>query len=185
MELSAAIHLLGDILGNVIAELESPELFATEERIRAAAKERRGGNAEAANQLKAEVEALDVNSARAVSSAFASYFDLVNLAEENQRTQQLAEREKKLHPNPINESVGEAITLLKREGVTPEQMQTLLDSLFIELVLTAHPTESRRRTIIGKLQRIAQMLDDLSCKKLSPRAQEKIREKIHAEIAAL
>jgi phosphoenolpyruvate carboxylase len=185
MELSAAIHLLGDILGNVIAELESPEIFAIEERIRAAAKDRRGGNVEAANQLKAEVEALDVNSARAVSSAFASYFDLVNLAEENQRTQQLAEREKILHPDPINDSVGEAIALLKRDGVTHEQMQALLDGLSIELVLTAHPTESRRRTIIGKLQRIAQMLDDLSCKNLSPRMQEKIHGKIHAEVAAL
>ncbi len=185
MELSAAIHLLGDILGNVIAELESPGIFAAEERIRAAAKDRRGGNAEAADQLKAEVEALDANSARAVASAFASYFDLVNLAEENQRTQQLVEREKKLYPNPTNESVGESIALLKREGVTPEQMQALLDNFSIELVLTAHPTESRRRTIMSKLQRIAEMLDDLSNRNFSPRTQERIREKIHAEVAAL
>jgi len=185
MELSASIHLLGDILGRVIAELESPELFATEERIRAAAKDRRAGNAEAANQLKAEVEALDSNAARAVASAFASYFDLVNLAEENRRTGQLADRERKLHPNPVNESVGEAVALLKKEGVTPAQMQALLDGLFIELVLTAHPTESRRRTIIGKLQRLAQMLDDLSNKNLSPRAQEKIHAKIYAEVVAL
>ena len=82
MELSAAIHLLGDILGEVISELESPELFAVEERIRAAAKERRGGNDEAAKQLEVEVKALDPNAARAVSAAFTTYFDLVNLAEE-------------------------------------------------------------------------------------------------------
>ena len=69
MELSAAIHLLGDILGEVISELESPELFAIEERIRSAAKERRAGNVQAEKQLKAEVEALDVDAARAVSSA--------------------------------------------------------------------------------------------------------------------
>ncbi len=173
MELSTAIHLLGDILGNVIAELESPEIFAIEERIRAAAKDRRGGNVEAADQLKVEIEALDANAARAVSSAFASYFDLVNLAEENQRTQQLVEREKKLHPVPIHESVSEAVALLKQEGVTPEQMQSLLDDLSIELVLTAHPTESRRRTIISKLQRIAQMLDDLSSVKSFRRARRK------------
>ena len=123
MELSAFIHLLGDILGNVIGELESPELFTVEERIRAAAKDRRVGNVGAAKQLEAEVEALDVDSARAVSAAFASYFDLVNLAEENQRTQQLTEREKKLFPNPLDESVGEAIAMLKKEGVTSEQMQ--------------------------------------------------------------
>ncbi|MDO9302510.1 MAG: phosphoenolpyruvate carboxylase, partial [Anaerolineales bacterium] len=179
------IHLLGDILGNVIGELESPDLFAIEERIRAAAKDRRGGNVRAAKQLEAQVEALDVDSARVVSAAFASYFDLINLAEENQRTQQLAEREKKLFPHPLDESVGEAIALLKKEGVTSEQMQTLLDGLSIELVLTAHPTESRRRTILGKLQRLARLLDDLSNENLSPRKQEKIHARIHAEVVAL
>ena len=64
MELSGAIHLLGDILGEVIGELEFPELFKTEERIRAAAKERRSGSVEAAKQLEAEIEALDVDTAR-------------------------------------------------------------------------------------------------------------------------
>ena len=83
MEISQAIHLLGDILGSVISELESQELFETEEHIRATAKDRRAGDAGAARQLAAEVEALDVNSARVISAAFAAYFDLVNLAEEN------------------------------------------------------------------------------------------------------
>src|ERR1041384_4185004 len=146
MELSAAIHLLGDILGEVISELESPELFAVEERIRAAAKERRGGNVEAARQLEAEVEALDPNAARAISAAFTTYFDLVNLAEEYQRVQQLRERARMLSPQPLKESVGDAIFLLKNDGVTSEQLQALLNQLSIELVLTAHPTEARRRT---------------------------------------
>ena len=69
MDLSGAIHLLGDILGEVISELESPEIFVTEERIRAAAKERRAGNAQAAKQLESEVKRLDLNVARAVSAA--------------------------------------------------------------------------------------------------------------------
>ena len=160
MDLSAAIHLLGDILGEVISELESPQIFAAEERIRAAAKERRSGNAEAEKQLEADVAALDVNAARAVSAAFTAYFDLVNLAEEYQRVQQLREREGMVSPNPLNESVGDAIAFLKNEGVTDEQMQALLDQLFIELVLTAHPTEARRRTVTSKVQRVAHLLGD-------------------------
>src|SRR5688572_552293 len=155
MDLSAAIHLLGDILGEVISELESPELFATEERIRAAAKERRAGNANAAKQLEIDVKALDVDAARGVSAAFTAYFDLVNLAEEYQRVQQLRERESMLSPEPRNESVGDAVASLKQEGVTSQQMQALLDDLFIELVLTAHPTEARRRTVTSKVQRVA------------------------------
>ena len=118
MEISQAIHLLGDILGSVISELESPELFETEERIRAAAKDRRAGKAQAAKQLAAEVESLDANSARVISASFAAYFDLVNLAEENERVQQLREREKGQYPKPLDESVGQAIAALKKDGVT-------------------------------------------------------------------
>lgn len=185
MELSAAIHLLGDILGEVIGELESPELFNTEERIRAAAKERRGGSAKAAKQLEAEIEALDVDAARGVSAAFTTYFDLVNLAEEYHRVEQLRERESILSPKPLDESVGDAIATLKKEGVSPGKMQALLDELSIELVLTAHPTESRRRTVISKLQRLARLLDHLSSLRLPPREQEKTRSAIHAEVVGL
>jgi phosphoenolpyruvate carboxylase len=185
MDISQAIHLLGDILGSVIGELESRELFEREERIRSAAKDRRSGNTDAAGRLAAEVEALDVNSARVISASFAAYFDLVNLAEENQRVQQLRDREQEMHPRPLDESVAHAIASLKKDGVTPEQMQTLLDSLSIELVLTAHPTESRRRTVISKLQRLAELLDRLSDGDLSPRLQKKMRDSIHAEVISL
>src|SRR5512139_153033 len=185
MDISQAIHLLGDILGSVISELESRELFETEELIRAAAKDRRAGNAGAAKRLAAEVEALDVNSARVISAAFAAYFDLVNLAEENQRVQQLREREIEQYPRPLDESIAQAVALLKKDGVTPERMQTLLDMLSIELVLTAHPTESRRRTVISKLQRLADLLDRLSSEDLSVRLQKKVRDSIHAEVVAL
>ncbi|HLO27626.1 MAG TPA: phosphoenolpyruvate carboxylase [Anaerolineales bacterium] len=185
MELSAAIHLLGDILGEVISELESPELFATEERIRVAAKDRRAGNAAAVKQLESEVKALDVEAARAVSAAFTTYFDLVNLAEEHQRVQQLREREAIIFPGPLNESVGEAIASFKKEGVTPAQLQTLLEQLSIELVLTAHPTEARRRTVISKVQRLARLLESISSDHLTPLEKEKTRSGIHAEIASL
>ncbi|MDQ2692942.1 MAG: phosphoenolpyruvate carboxylase [Chloroflexota bacterium] len=185
MDLSAAIHLLGDLLGEVISELESPELFATEERIRIAAKERRGGDTNAAKQLEAEVEALDNSAARAVSAAFTTYFDLVNLAEEYQRVQQLRERETKHAPEPVDESVGDAIASLKRDGVTPGQLQALFDRLFIELVLTAHPTEARRRTVTSKIQRVARLLDQIADDDLTPRERDQTRAAIRAEIAGL
>jgi len=185
MELSAAIHLLGDILGEVISELESPELFAIEERIRTAAKERRGGNMESGKQLEAEVKALDVNAGRAVSAAFTTYFDLVNLAEEYQRVQQLRERERMLYPESLKESVGDAIASLKKAGVTSEQLKDLLEHSSIELVLTAHPTEARRRTAISKIQRVARLLDQISSDRSTLREREKTRFAIYAEISSL
>ena len=70
----------------------------------------------AAKQLEAEVEALDVNAARAVSAAFTAYFDLVNLAEENQRVQQLRERESMLSRSRSMNLSEDAIASLKKEG---------------------------------------------------------------------
>ena len=183
MELSAAIHILGDILGEVISELESPELFAIEERIRLAAKDRRAGDAEAAKQLEGQVESLNSEQARGVSAAFTTYFELVNLAEEHYRVEKL--RERILSPKPLGESVVDAIALLKKDGVNSEQMQALLDELSIELVLTAHPTEARRRTVVSKLQRLANLLDQYSEDQISEHEKSEIRSSIHAEVASL
>ena len=185
MELSTTIRLLGDILGDVITELESSGLFETEERIRIAAKDRRGGDTEAAKQLEAQVEALSVDDARAVSAAFTTYFDLVNLAEEYSRVQQLRERESEQYPASLGESVGNAIALLKKDGVTSEQMQSLLSGLSLELVLTAHPTESRRRTVVSKLQRVARSLEQIANNQLTPSEREQTLLAIRAEVVGL
>src|SRR5262249_46837309 len=81
LDLPATIHLLGETLGEVLREQESLALFQTEEEIRALAKGRRGGAAAAAPQLSQAVASLSTAAARATASAFALYFDLVNLAE--------------------------------------------------------------------------------------------------------
>ena len=185
MDLSQTIHLLGDLLGQVISELESPVLFETEERIRALAKARRSGEAYAAKDLQKEVSSLQIEAARVIASAFATYFDLVNLAEENERVEILRKREDENYPRPINESIREVFAILRARGVTNEQMSTLLDNLSIELVLTAHPTESRRRTVLSKMERIALLLKLLKQNVLPRRQRDAAVNSIHAEIAEL
>ncbi|MGH7333408.1 MAG: phosphoenolpyruvate carboxylase, partial [Candidatus Rokuibacteriota bacterium] len=140
MDLSHTIHLLGETLGEVLRMEESAALFETEERIRGLAKARRGGDGAAAIGLADEVRALTADAARVMASAFAVYFDLVNLAEETHRMRALRERERTQHPVPIAESIGNAVARLKAGRVTAPQMATLLEALRIELVLTAHPT---------------------------------------------
>jgi phosphoenolpyruvate carboxylase len=183
MDLSQTIHLLGDLLGEVISELESPAIFKIEEKIRALAKARRAGDS--AKGLQQEVSSLKTDEARAVAASFATYFDLVNLAEENQRVHLLRQREDERHPQPINESIGEAIATLKSRGVTQKQMSALLENLSIELVLTAHPTEARRRTVLSKMERIARLLKLLSRDSLSLREREESISSLRAEVSAL
>ena len=186
MDLSQTIHLLGDLLGQVLSELESPAIFDTEERIRAEAKARRNGtHHKAALRLQKEVSALAAGEARAVAAAFATYFDLVNLAEENHRVRLLNQAIDEKYPEPVHESIGDAVAALKERGVTADQMAALLENLSIELVLTAHPTEARRRTVLSKLQRIAGLLQRISMEKPSQRERDEILTALHTEISIL
>lgn len=183
MDISQTIHLLGDLLGKIISELESPAIFDAEEEIRAQAKARRAGDSTAGDKLRQAVAAIQDNEARAVAAAFATYFDLINLAEENSRVNSLRERE--IHPRPEHDSIGEAIATLKARGVSPQEMAGLIKGLSIELVLTAHPTEARRRTILSKTQRIAESLVQLSRADLTERERHSLVESINAEITVL
>jgi phosphoenolpyruvate carboxylase len=184
-DLSATIHLVGDILGQVISELESPDIFELEEHIRAQAKARRAGDQGAAQDLAAEVGNLTSHHARAIAGAFSLYFDLVNLAEENFRVDVLRQYEREKYPDPIPDSIGEAVRSLYQHGVSAEQMRRLLGSLSIELVLTAHPTEAKRRTILSKLQRISSLLGEMGKANLLEREMDDYRRSLHAEVTAL
>jgi phosphoenolpyruvate carboxylase len=185
LDLSATIHLLGEVLGDVLRRQESSAVFATEERIRALAKARRLDDKPAAQRLAEEVAALSDDGARAVASAFAVYFDLVNLAEEAHRIAALRERERARHPAPIAESIREAVGLLAARGTTTERMGELLRALRIELVLTAHPTEAKRRTVLSKLQRVSAALRRLADPALLPREREALHAELRAEVATL
>jgi phosphoenolpyruvate carboxylase len=184
-DLSATIHLVGDILGQVISELESPGIFELEEHIRAQAKARRAGDQQAADHLAADVANLTLEPARAIAGAFSLYFDLVNLAEENYRVDVLRQYEREKYPKPIPDSIGEAVRALHQHGVSAEQMERLLTNLSIELVLTAHPTEAKRRTILSKLQRISTIMSEIGQPNLLKRDLEEYRRALHAEVTAL
>ncbi len=185
MELSQNIHLLGNLLGEVISKLESPSIFDIEERIRLLAKAQRNGDTSAAQELQREVSSLSVEEARVVAASFAAYFDLVNLAEENQRVQLLSQREDEKYPQPINESIGDAFAILKERGIKREKVAALLENLTIELVLTAHPTEARRRTILSKMEQMALLLQRLNQTSLSLREKDEVLDSLRAEISAL
>jgi len=185
MDISENIHLLGGTLGKVISELESPRLFEIEEKIRALAKARRNGDAIAANDLQKEVSALTDEEARVVASAFGTYFDLVNLAEENRRVQLLRQRENESGAEPVRESISEAFAILKKRGVTHQEISALLENLSIELVLTAHPTEARRRTILSMTKRIEELIKVLNQSGITPREKESAKASLHSAISTL
>lgn len=158
-QLRRAVRELGSSLGRVIARLEGEAAFATVERLRGLAKASRAGDAAAAGKLAAQVRRLGPVEAQTQAMAFTLYFELVNLAEENFRIMLLRRRRHDSDQTAARrESIEAAVRQLKAAGVKPAQMQALLDRMRIELVFTAHPTESKRRTLLTKLQRLAEIL---------------------------
>jgi hypothetical protein len=132
--LAARVRRLGNLLGQVIAELSGPRVFELVEYARGLAKSSRAGNAEAARQLFDAIRDLPVGEAFEMAMAFTTYFELVNLAEEHYRTRRLrqhraARRSTSAAAPPVRESIEAAIVQLKTLGVTPEAMQGLLDRL--------------------------------------------------------
>lgn len=108
----------------------------------------------------------------------------MNLAEDAQRVRALRREEAVKDPAPVDDSIGQAIANLRARGVSPDHMEALISNLNIELVLTAHPTEAKRRTILSKIQRIAQILVDLDHPDLLPRERRVCYDALYAEITS-
>lgn len=165
-QLRTEIRTLGTALGRVITRLEGPAALATVEKLRTLAKASRAGDDAAAPALGQAVAALTPQEALNQAMAFTLYFELVNLAEENFRILLLRRRRaarfgadaKSAEARPIRESIEAAVLELKKRGVDSAGMQRLVDSMLIDLVFTAHPTESKRRTLLAKLQSLAEIL---------------------------
>lgn len=184
--LSADIHLLGDILGKVLRQQAGIELFELEERIRALSKVRRVDENPAIDQRLTDImDQLNVQEADLIARSFAIYFELINLAEEQNRASVLRQRERDAHPQPLSQSIAAGIATLRQMGVDEFEMADLLESLDIELVFTAHPTQAKRRTVIAKLRRLSDALTELQERDLLPAERRQLERQIMAEIIVL
>jgi phosphoenolpyruvate carboxylase len=89
--LSVDIRMLGKLLGNVIKEQHGEGAFDLVETVRAAAKARRNGDGDAEQVLAREIGSLDLSSLKVLIKAFSNYFQLINIAEDQQRIRVLRE----------------------------------------------------------------------------------------------
>ncbi len=165
-DLRAEVRSLGATLGRTIAALEGEKTLEMVESLRQLAKNSRAGDTAAARDLAQAVSRLSAAEAFNQAMAFTLYFELVNLAEENFRIRLLRERNHRHRQavaageasEPQRESIEAAIVELRQAGVSKQAMQKLVRQLSIELVFTAHPTESKRRTMLEKLATLAEIL---------------------------
>jgi phosphoenolpyruvate carboxylase len=181
-ELREDVHMLGALVGEVIREQGGDALFEAVERDRQAAIARRDGDASGAAELNTRTRDVPPAEARDLVRAFSTWFEMVNMAEKVHRI-----RRRRQYLNEGTTQPGgiiDAVTRLKKQGLELADVRRLMIEMWIEPVFTAHPTESTRRTILRKQQKIAQLL--LGRLGLSRTAAETrtIWERIRAEITS-
>ncbi|MCW3149186.1 phosphoenolpyruvate carboxylase [Stutzerimonas stutzeri] len=149
------VHLLGELLGNTIREQLGDAFFDKIERIRKGAKAARRGSAEGAQLLAETLDSLGENELLPMTRAFNQFLNLANIAEQYHRVRRRHGGE----PAPCEAGVlPDLLERLKNAGHGEEFLARQVSRLDIELVLTAHPTEVSRRTLIQKYDAIAAQL---------------------------
>jgi phosphoenolpyruvate carboxylase len=146
------IHLLGDLLGETLRAQEGDALFEMVERVRMFAKSQRF------DELTETLASQPTDRALPVARAFAHFLNLANIAEQHHRIRRRREYQRDPNAAPQPGSCDEVFGRLRASGVSADELFEAVTSLRIELVLTAHPTEVVRRTLLQKYRRIADLL---------------------------
>ena len=151
-------RFLGRLLGSVIRETQGEEAFATIEAVRQAAIDfRRAGDAASATAARAKLEdllnPLSVDETLSIVRAFSYFLLLANLAEDRALTLKAA-----THTADQRQTIGDAIAAAKENGATSQQLNGWLDHAKVVPVLTAHPTEVKRRIILDTERAMSELL---------------------------
>ncbi|MBI2691188.1 MAG: phosphoenolpyruvate carboxylase [Solirubrobacterales bacterium] len=154
-------ELLTEILAEVVVSSEGEAAIDLHRSAVAFARRARENDPGAPEELQALVHGLSPRTTELLVRSLTRWFQLINLAEDNERVRRLRAREKAIAPLPRGGSIREAVGQLAEYAGSAERLSELLDSVKIDLVMTAHPTEARRRTIIAKQARIFHLLRDL------------------------
>jgi phosphoenolpyruvate carboxylase len=176
------VHLLGSLVGEVLRDQGGDTLFQVVEADRQLAIARRNGDAEAERELEQRTRGRSPGLARELERAFTAWFQVVNLAEQVHRVRRRRAYFQDDRDKPQPGGVSAAIAALKEKGLDRHGFLSLLESLQVVPVFMAHPTESTRRTILRKQQRLADLLFDRLNPTLSPSEQRASVAEIRSEL---
>ncbi len=180
------VRFLGECLGRVLIDQEGQKFFDLVEWVRKTAitlRREPSGTLEA--ELLKKIRSLSLQEVIKLIRAFTVYFQLVNLAEEKHRIRRKRYYESLSNATPQKGSVEDIAQRMKAAGWSAGKTKKVLSQIAIELVLTAHPTEAQRRSILEKLFVINRYLLERELRNLTPRERDEIDAKIIREIALL
>lgn len=184
-QLRARVKLLGTLLGDVLRDQEGGRVFVAVEALRKGyVKLSQENNPDKREQLNRLIQKLDLTTLSHVVRAFSTYFSLVNIAEESFQHQQ---RRKQRHTGKAlwTGSFDAILQEFKDTGVNAQQLQSMFNRLAYIPVITAHPTESKRRTIMEAQRRIFVASQRLDVSQLSREERSEICEDLTTLIQIL
>ncbi|UTW08838.1 phosphoenolpyruvate carboxylase [Pseudomonas benzenivorans] len=174
------VHQLGELLGHTISAQLGTAFLGKIERIRKGAKAARRGSAAGAEQLSTALDGLADDELLPVARAFNQFLNLANIAEQYHRVRRRGADE----PEPFEARVlPDLLQRLRAGGHAPEALARQLGGLEIELVLTAHPTEVARRTLIQKYDAMSAQLAAQDHSDLSAAEREQVGQRLQRLIA--
>lgn len=180
------VRYLGNILGEVLVHQGGRELLELVEQIREQSKALRANfDSTLFEQLQITINSLSTEKRHQVIRAFAIYFQLVNIAEQNHRIRRKRDYEFLAGEEVQDGSIEHAIKVLKEKNVSREDVEEMLAGISLELVITAHPTEATRRAVLDIHKRIALDVMELDNPTLTYREREKLTEKLLNEVMIL
>ncbi|MDQ3678251.1 MAG: phosphoenolpyruvate carboxylase, partial [Actinomycetota bacterium] len=172
--------LLGGVLDEVIEAVEGPQALELHRRAVELGERSRSGDSAAADELAQLAAGLELADLVLLIRMLTRWFQLMNLAEDSARIRRIRALDEA--PGPRRGGLYEAITQLAADGTSATELHDTLASAEVRLVMTAHPTEARRRTTVSKLSRIFALLRSLDERRPSTGEQEQIRRRIAAAV---
>ena len=178
------IRLLGRLLGDVLREQEGQAMFDIVETVRQlSVKFHRGGDPKDRRALDKLLSGLSRDQAVSVIRAFSYFSILANIAEDRHVLRRAEEDAERGAP-PRRDSVRAALESLRDAGIAREQLTQFFGQALISPVLTAHPTEVQRKSVLDAERALARLLAEHDTTRLAGRRAD-IEEQMRARIVQL
>ena len=176
------VNLLGQLLGQTIKDAQGQEILDKVEEIRALSKSSRSGNEDDRQALIDVLHALSDEELLPVARSFNHFLNLANVAEQFHTVSRFNDVGLG-QQNPLTQTLKTLVTKAEQGQLDSNHLAETLSKLHINLVLTAHPTEVTRRTIINKHVELSDCLASLERKDNLPLERDAILNRIEQLIS--
>ncbi len=179
------IRLLGRILGDTVRDQEGADVFDLVERIRQTSiRFHRDEDRAARRELEAILDSLSISETVRIVRAFSYFSHLANIAEDQNTIRQMRTRSA-AKGAPRAGALADTVAMAQTNGISNAELKKFFKTALVSPVLTAHPTEVRRKSTMDREMEIAHLLDRRERVQLTPEEAEASDEQLRRAVLTL